>query len=438
MVIILKKVIKRILNKYPFFKKVILQLYQRGMYLKHKENIKVEGNVFKISPSDNEHEYFFGYYDKSPWDSSNRYVLCLRVKKNYKQADAAETAEIIVIDTQKDYEDLSRVRVVATTRSWNLQQGCMLQWLGSDFSSRILYNDFRDNHNCSVILNLITGEEQVIDMPVYSVSSDGTFALTLDFNRLHNLRPGYGYANTIETTKDEKLPDSTAIWYVDLVNNRVSSLLTYKDFAQFEPRDEMIGENVIHKVNHIMLSPDNKRFMVLYRWFKDGKKYTRLMTSDITGENLYLLSDDDMVSHCYWRDSAHILAFERKRQEGDGYYLMEDRTKNYTQFWPSMKNDGHPSYSPNNKFVVTDTYPGPSRMSSVKIMRANQTDSEICVVGRFFNPFKYQEEFRCDLHPRWDRTGNIISVDSVYEGKRGLYGIDVRETVKHLNKESIK
>lgn len=30
--------------------------------------IKSEGNIIRVSPNDNTHEYFFGYYDKSPWD----------------------------------------------------------------------------------------------------------------------------------------------------------------------------------------------------------------------------------------------------------------------------------------------------------------------------------------------------------------------------------
>lgn len=64
----------------------------------------------------------------------------------------------------------------------------------------------------TVILTLETMEEKVIPAAVYSVSSDGKFALTLDFSRLYELRPGYGYYNVPEKTKGVALPDSTAIW----------------------------------------------------------------------------------------------------------------------------------------------------------------------------------------------------------------------------------
>ena len=148
----------------------------------------------------------------------------------------------------------------------------------------------------------------MLEKPVYSVASDGSFALTLDFARLHRLRPGYGYSNVEETTKNEKIPDAPCIWKLDIINNTVDPVLKYADFASFEPRREMAGAE--HKVNHIMVSPSGKRFMVLHRWFNGERKYSRLVTVNVDGTEMYNLSDDDMVSHCYWKDDQTIIAFE--------------------------------------------------------------------------------------------------------------------------------
>lgn len=57
-----------------------------------------------------------------------------------------------------------------------------------------------------------TGEERIIEQPIYTISADGEMALSLDFTRLHRLRRGYGYANIEEVTKSEKLPNATCIW----------------------------------------------------------------------------------------------------------------------------------------------------------------------------------------------------------------------------------
>lgn len=412
------------LNKCPKIKRIIKRIYQLGMY-SISPKIKSEGNIIRISPNDNKHEYFFGYYDKSPWDITDRYILCLKAKNTWSNASPRDIADILLIDTDKKETDPDRVKKIAETRSWNVQQGCMLQWLGPDFSSKIIYNDYRNEKYVSVILELSTGKEKIIDKPVYSVSEDGKFALTLDFSRLYNLRPGYGYYNEEEKTKDVLLPDSTAIWKIDLQKNKIVSLLKYTDFANFEPRKEMKENGSVHKVNHIMLSPNGKRFMVLYRWFNGQRKYTRLITCDVDGTNMYVLSDDDMVSHCCWKNDYEILAFENKKESGAGYYLMKDKTQEYIHCWPQFSNDGHPSYSPNKKLIITDSYPNRVRIASINIMAGDESKKENKIIAKVFAPFKYDNDTRCDLHPRWNRKSTAICFDSVFEGHRGLYIVEV-------------
>lgn len=401
--------VNSVLNNMPFIKKGIKRIYQMGAYA-ISPKIKYEGDIKRISPDDGK-EYFFGYYDKSPWDASDRYMLCLRVNKTFEETAPDEPADIVLFDTQNNNE----MRIIASTKTWNVQQGAMLQWLGPDFSTKIIYNDFRDDQYCSIILNLTTNEETKISRPVYSVSNDGSFALSLDFARLHRLRKGYGYSNKEESTKGEKIPDAPAVWNVNLIDGHSSSILSYKDFYMFETRDEMI--NAEHKVNHIMINPESSRFMILHRWTKGSRKYTRLVTADIDGSDMFNLSDDDMVSHCYWKNSSQILAFARKAKEGNGYFLMIDKSKDYTHLWPELSSDGHPSYSPNNEYVVTDTYPDRSRIARIYLLKENKRET----LAKVFAPFKYDNDVRCDLHPRWNRKGNKIAFDSVFEGKRGLY-----------------
>lgn len=408
------------LNKYPGLKKIIKRAYQRTMYAISKK-IKSEGNIFRVSPDDPAHEYFFGYYDKSPWDANDRYMLCLRANNTWLDVSPKEPADILLIDTQKAEDEPDRVKKIAQTRSWNVQQGCMLQWLGPDFQSKILYNDFRDGRYCTVILELASGKECIIDAPVYTVSQDGKFALTLDFSRLYNLRPGYGYYNAPEATKGIALPEAPCIWAIDLAKGTKKPILTYADFARFQPRPEMQEEKSVHKVNHLMLNPGGNRFIVLYRWFIGQRKYTRLVSCNIDGSDMYLLSDDDMVSHCYWKDDEAVLAFANKKREGTGYFLMKDKTQEYVHCWPSMTGDGHPSYSPDRTKIVTDSYPDRARIQEIRLMGGDEQRKDVKTLARVFAPFKYDNDTRCDLHPRWNHAGDRICFDSVFEGHRGLY-----------------
>lgn len=419
------------LNKIPGVKKVIKRVYQRTMYA-ISPKIKSEGNIVRVSPDDSSHEYFFGYYDKSPWDITDRYMLCMRANDTWSGVSPKEKADILLIDTSLPENDKNRVKKIAETSSWNVQQSCMLQWLGPDFSSRILYNDYRNGEYVAVIKNMESGKERVIPAPVYTVSADGKTALTLDFSRLYNLRPGYGYYNVPEKTKDVALPDATAVWKINLETGEVTDLLTYKDFATFQPRPEMQEAGSVHKVNHLMLSPSGKRCMVLYRWFVGQRKYTRLITFNSSdGSGMYVLSDDDMVSHCFWKDDEHILAFENKKNGGPGYYFMKDKTHEYIHCWPQLSNDGHPSYSPDRSLIVTDTYPDRARVAEIKLMDGtDEKKGDVRVIARVFAPFKYDNDTRCDLHPRWNHKGDTVCFDSIFEGYRGLYTVAVPGIVK--------
>jgi len=407
------------LNKIPGVKRVVKRCYQ-GILYALSPKVKVEGDVRCVSPQD-DRDYFFGYYDKSPWSSNGRYMLCMAAEETWSQPAPDAPLDILIVDVESGV-----TRRIADSRAWNVQQGCMAQWLGPDFNSEVIYNDFREGAYCSVIYNIDTDRERLLPQPVYAVTNDGTTALTLDFGRLHTFRPGYGYSSLPDSTKEVKVPEGFCVWRVDLCSGECTGLLSYDQIVSFEPRGEMRG--AFHKVNHIMVNPCGNRFMFLHRWFCGQRKYSRLLTCDLDGENLYCLSDDDMVSHCYWKSDSEIIAFENKRDYGHGYYLMKDLTSDYKRLWEALDNDGHPSYSPDRSHVLTDTYPDRRRLSEVKVLEEGDvTGKEARVVARVFSPFRYDNDTRCDLHPRWSPDGRSVCFDAAFEGRRRLYVAPIGE-----------
>ena len=120
------------LNKFPIVKRVIKRCYQLVMYTFSSKK-KFEGNIIRVSPDDGA-EYFFGYYDKSPWDISGRYMLCMRANETWRTPDPLCSADIVLIDTLKE----NQVKRLATTSTWNVQQGCMAQWLGPHYDKEII------------------------------------------------------------------------------------------------------------------------------------------------------------------------------------------------------------------------------------------------------------------------------------------------------------
>lgn len=114
---------------------------------------------------------------------------------------------------------------------------------------------------------------------------------------------------------------------------------------------------------------------------------------------------------------------------------MKDRTDKFMHCWSQLSNDGHPSYSRDGKWIVTDTYPDRARVAEIKLMDGtDERKNKIRVIARVFAPFRYDNDTRCDLHPRWNHTGNKICFDSVFEGHRGLYIVPVPEEMQDTSR----
>ena len=51
-------------------------------------------------------------------------------------------------------------------------------------------------------------------------------------------------------------------------------------------------------------------------------------------------------------------------------------------------------------------------------------------LGRYYSFPHISGDIRCDLHPRWNRSGTAISFDSIHEGQRHIYCADLNEVME--------
>lgn len=357
---------------------------------------------------------FFGYYNISP-ENEEGDILYLKVTNEDVRGSLVEPSQIMLKDKE------GKITKIAKTKVWNWQQGCMLQWLPKD-NKHIIFNDL-DNSSDNYISKVIDKSGRIIKMytiPIYSVSKTGKYALSLNFSRLAAMRPDYGYFNL---PFNNLPPDNEdGIWYVDLKTGTTSLLLTLEQLKAFSYVKTMYDAK--HKVNHIDIAPDGSKFMFLHRWIGPKGRFTRLVVCNKNGSNLKILNGDTMVSHCCWLNSSEILAF--CNYKGDvGYYKFDLNTETamlYSKLLPRV--DGHPSISPDGKYIITDTYPNLSRFSSLCLF--NIEKEEIKKVGDFYQSLRYNKEIRCDLHPKWDTSGNKIYFESTHQGNRKLYELILR------------
>jgi hypothetical protein len=76
---------------------------------------------------------------------------------------------------------------------------------------------------------------------------------------------------------------------------------------------------------------------------------------------------------------------------------------------------------------LNDSYPDQARLQSLHLVR--ERDLRRIELGRFYAPPEATGQVRCDLHPRWNRDGTQVCIDSTHEGSRQMYVLDVRAVV---------
>lgn len=373
--------------------------------------------------------HFFGYYDKCPWDEGGHRVLALAVDFMDRPPDPQDVARLGFVDLR----DGNRFVPVAETTAWCWQQGTMLQWLPAPGGgpTQVVYNERRADGYGSVVLDVDTGERRRLPRSIYAVSHDGRHAVSINHARLAVTRPGYGYVGLPDPFQDELRPAGDGVWWLDLSTGDTRLVLPLDRIVGVCHRNEMDGAR--HWLNHLQFNPTDTRFLFLHRWVAaGGTRRTRLFTSDPSGHDLRLVNADDMTSHFDWRDADHICAWARQHGRGDAYYLFADvdaggGARPAIVGEGVLTQDGHCSFAHGGRWMLTDTYPDRDGYRTLLLWdmdRARRVD-----LGRFYALPQITGEIRCDLHPRWSRDGTQVCFDSVHEGSRQIYILDVGEAV---------
>ncbi|MBL8211145.1 MAG: hypothetical protein JNK87_10560 [Bryobacterales bacterium] len=369
--------------------------------------------------------HWFGYYDKLQFDPTSRYVLGMQVDFEHRSPRPDDVIRVGVIDTG----DGDRWTELGTTRAWNWQQGCMLQWVPGS-STDVVYNDRVDGQFVCHVVNVKSGKRRTIPSPIYTLSPDGRWAITCDFRRLNDCRPGYGYAGLPDPNRDVDVPEDVGVWRVDMATGKRKLLVSIVD-AQRIPYPPGYSNHAKHWFNHLLISPDGKRFIFLHRWRGDKEKAsfsTRLFTAAADGKDLYVLDPHGKTSHFIWRDKSHVLAWAWHPSQGDKFYLYRDKTDNVEVVAPDqMTVNGHCTYLPGNRWILNDTYPDRDRLQHVYLYDL-ETKQRV-PIGDFRSAPEYTGEWRCDTHPRFSPDGRKVVIDSPHAGGRQMYLLDISSVV---------
>jgi len=372
--------------------------------------------------------HWFGYYDKWQFDPTDRYVLGMEVGFEGRSPKPDDVIKLGMVDLS----DGDRWIKLGESRAWNWQQGCMLQWLpGSEHT--VVWNDRQDGRFVCHLLDVKSRKRRTVPHPVYSVSPDGRTAVTPDFRRIQDTRPGYGYAGLADPHAADPAPADSGIWRVDLTSGKATLILSLADIVKVGPPDaSMTGAK--HWFNHLLFSPDGQRFIFLHRWQpKAGWFRTRMCTARPDGSDIHVVDRGGWTSHFIWRDPTHILAWATPVGKPSGFWLFTDGTDEVQQVGKGvMTVNGHCTYLPigdGTEWILNDTYPqGDARRQSPYLFHVST--GRRFWLGHFPAPKVASGEWRVDTHPRYSRDGTTVCIDSAHAGGRQMYLIDIAQIVK--------
>ncbi len=369
----------------------------------------------QITSGDKEH-LFASYYGINSWSRNQRYVTVLQTDIRTRLPDENDPATLGLVDLETN-----RFIPLTKTRAWNFQQGCMAHWLGTSPDSLIIFNDFRDNRFVSVILNVHTRQEvKVFPFPVSAVSPDGKQAASINYSRLRTTRPDYGYGgNGQDARLDVKFPEDDGLFLADLETGEKKLLVSIAQVKQYIPE---FPEDGTAYFNHTLFSRGGTKIMWLARAIIPHR-ITASMTVNTDGTNVQRCFPENWGgSHYDWLNDDQLMitaAYEGTRLYA--HILFTVGEQDYVRLGNGLLDfDGHGTFSPDEKWMVTDTYPGPG-LREQKIYLMDMKTEAVLPLGRFAQPEEFTGFWRCDQHCRWSPNGDMIGFNSAHTGNRQVY-----------------
>ncbi len=306
-------------------------------------------------------------------------------------------------------------------------------------TSRIVWNDRQGDRFVSHIKDVHTYEQRTLPFAVYSLSPNGRTALSVDFERINNLRPGYGYAGIPDPNTNQIAPENAGVYICDLETGKKELIIYVAQMNRMplkESDDSYFKDFYTEKnwFNHLLFNTDGSHFVFLHKWVATSKPNSRFGTlkysSDLTGKDIRLVDGSGYTSHFIWRDTDHLMMWTRHRGKS-GFFLFKDDglDQGIIEGERIMTKNGHNTYLPGNEWFLNDTYPDENRLQHVYLYHV-PTEKRI-PIGDFFSDPAYTGELRTDTHPRSSPDGTKVVIDCpVGESGRQLVLMDIESLLK--------
>lgn len=407
-----------------------------------------------------DHDHSVGFHDIRPFNKTNNNLLILHkysLKSLGFKTDNNDKIDICIWD----YEN-SKIQKIDETNTYSWEQGSRLQWYDKD---KIIYNKIDNGNETSIIYDIVSNDKIKLTTCIYSINKNGNI-LSINYSRLWKLWKSYGYKDlkSINDNKFESKPKNDGIY---LINRDFNKNIIFS----IDDAVNLCGLNNIKKdffLCHPTFNFDGDKFVSLLRYFNDsGALISYLICTNLNnGENVILAREK--VSHFEWITNNEIIVWCRNlnpkiiklRTNGfleknifptlrkiinfssikmknkilsNSYYSINiKKPSNMIKINNDLLNeDGHPQISPNNRFLITDTYA--NNKGYMKLILFDLLKSKSYLIGEFkLAEYLINNKLKYDLHPRWDNSGKLLNIDSSHLDSRQNFVIDISNLLSKI------
>ena len=399
-----------------------------------EKNISFEVQQITSGPK----HHLFGYIGHAltiPWNQSGRYIVSLRTDFYERMPEKGEAAEIVIIDTQNNFD----VIPLDKTLAWNLQQGTMLYWNPNKPETQFFFNDLDletgavftvlyDIEKRQRIREYRFGKESIANG---GVAPSGKYFAGINYGKLSRIREIVSYAGAKDSTFGGPAnPDSDGLFKVDIATGERHLLVSYSKLAEFLDLDDPDYPIYVH---HTLWNRDSDRIVFAVRGGA-SEKYGKgkwpnvgcVIGSD--GSNLGFV--DSPGGHPEWFD-GRLLTLPGKKGFLEFYDVDAKKVVGRIGDEGVFLSPGDDkAYSPDCKWFVV------SHKVNAKRTKRTYTFYRFADKAHFNSPVIRTKPgsgvTRIDGAPRWNRTSDAILVGGVAEdGSRQLSVVRIKGATKN-------
>ena len=381
------------------------------------------------------------FFDTSPISPDGRYLAVFRMPFEDRLPEPGDIGHVVLIDLENGGE-----RVVATTRGWEPQMGCNLNWSGD---RHLVFNDVdTDTWTPQVVrLHVETGDERRWPGGVYHVSPDGRYAAAASMEKMRRTQPGYGVlVPDGHSRRNVGAVDDDGLFITDLETGERKLVFTLADAVRVCPELAAMSQSQQDEWEiygfHTKWNPQGDRLIFTVRRYQhQGKDRFDAFArrgpdgGDVRFDVLTLKPDGsdahDAVPAALWENGGHHINFfpdgrhlsaNINLAKGARLSLIQVRYDgaDFGTITDDVVGSGHPTVHPDGRHILTDTYAGEHTAygdGTVPLRWIDHvagTEQGLIRIGARVEP-QPTGVLRVDPHPAWDRTWRWVAFNGVDE-----------------------